>query len=303
MQKIVSAILQNAPGALSNTKRLIEELWSSTVKHDVERALRHHMQARESAEAKEGIAAFLEKRRPIGLSNERAFMSSSARVFIVRHGATILSAEDRFAGETDVPLSDEGREQTRHLAKRLRTEKISAVYSSPLGRTMETARILAEPHGLEVQTRDGLREISHGHWEQMTRREVEQKFPEEMAEWEKDPYTFAPDGGESGLAVTARALPVLLDLVRKHQASCILVVSHKATIRLLLSSLLGFDPRRYRDNLGQNPAALNIVDFKDPTRARLTLFNDTSHYAEIGQAIPEVPESRLSSWWNEGTRR
>ena len=92
---------------------------------------------------------------------------------------------------------------------------------------METARILAGPHGLEVQTRDGLREISHGHWEQMTRREVEQKFPEETAEWEKYPYTFAPEGGESGLAVTARALPVLLDLVRKHPASCILVVSQK----------------------------------------------------------------------------
>jgi methylglutaconyl-CoA hydratase len=64
VQKTVNNILQNAPGALSNTKRLIEELWSSTVKHDVERALRHHMQARESAEAKEGIAAFLEKRPP-----------------------------------------------------------------------------------------------------------------------------------------------------------------------------------------------------------------------------------------------
>ena len=86
----------------------------------------------------------------------------------------------------------------------------------------------------------------------MTRREVEEKYPEEEAEWEKDPYTFAPVGGESGLAVTARALPVLVELVRKHPGENILVVSHKATIRLLLSSLLGFDPRRYRDNLDQN---------------------------------------------------
>jgi broad specificity phosphatase PhoE len=225
--------------------------------------------------------------------------SPTTRVFLVRHGVTTLGKEDRFAGATDVPLSDEGREQARHLAHRLRAEKISAVYSSPLGRTLETARILAEPHGLEVQTRDGLREISHGRWEQMTRREVEEKFPDECAQWEKDPYTFAPQGGESGLAVTARALPVLIDLVRQHSACCILIISHKATIRLLLSSLLGFDPRRYRDNLDQNPAALNIVDFKDPTRARLTLFNDTSHYTKIGQAIPQVPDARLSKWWNE----
>ena len=94
-----------------------------------------------------------------------------------------------------------------------------------------------------------------------------------------NPYTFAPAGGESGLAVTARALPVLMDIVRGHAAACAIVVSHKATIRLLLSSILGFDPRRYRDSLDQNPAALNIVDFKDPVHARLTLFNDTSHYA------------------------
>src|ERR1700755_1875165 len=117
----------------------------------------------------------------------------------------------------------------------------------------------------------------------MTRHEVEEQFPKEAAEWEEDPYTFAPEGGESGLAVTARALPALIDLVREHPGENILVVSHKATIRLLLSSLLGFDPRRYRDNLDQKPAALNIVDFRGATRARLTLFNDTSHYEGGGR--------------------
>jgi probable phosphoglycerate mutase len=223
---------------------------------------------------------------------------SVTRVFMVRHGATVSSAEDRFAGATDVALSDEGREQTRRLADRLSHEKIMAVYASPLGRTVETAQILAAPHHLEIQIRDGLREINHGRWEQMTRREVEEKFPEEAAEWEKDPYTFAPQGGESGLAVTARALPVLIDLVRHHPGENFLLVSHKATIRLLLSSLLGFDPRRYRDNLDQKPAALNIVDFRDATRARLTLFNDTSHYDKAGYAIPGIPQSRLSKWWN-----
>jgi len=227
--------------------------------------------------------------------------ANATRVFMVRHGATVVSAEDRFAGATDVTLSDEGREQARRLAERLRHEKIAAVYASPLSRTLETAKILAAPRKVDVQARDGFREISHGRWEQMSRCEVGEKFPDEFAEWEKDPYTFAPVGGESGLAVTARALPVLIDLVRKHPGENILIVSHKATIRLLLSSLLGFDPRRYRDNLDQKPAALNIVDFKDTTRARLTLFNDTSHYAEAGGAIPAVPGACLSKWWSEHT--
>jgi probable phosphoglycerate mutase len=222
-----------------------------------------------------------------------------SRIFLVRHGATTLTAEDRFAGATEVELSEEGREQVRRLGQRLSREKIVAVYSSPMGRTVETARILAQPHGLEVETRDGLREISHGRWEQLTRKDVERTFPEEAAAWEEDPYTFAPVGGESGLAVTARALPVLMDIVRRHASDDVLVVSHKATIRLLLSSLIGFDPRRYRDTLDQSPAALNIIDFKDAVHARLTLFNDTSHYATDGGAIPAVPTARLSKSWDD----
>ncbi len=222
----------------------------------------------------------------------------NTRIFLIRHGSTTLTVEDRFAGATNVPLSDEGREQARRLGVRLSTEKVAAVYASSMGRTIETARFLADPHGLDVQPCDGLREINHGHWEQMTRHEVDKQYPEEAAAWEEDPYTFAPSGGESGLAVTARALPALLDIVREHLGSQIIVVSHKATIRLLLSSLLGFDPRRYRDALDQSPAALNIVDFKDTVRARLTLFNDTSHYTEAGLAIPAVPTARLSRWWH-----
>ena len=227
-------------------------------------------------------------------------MSASTRVFLVRHGATVLTAEDRFAGAIDVPLADYGRDQAQRLALRLSGEKVAGVYASPLGRAVETARILARPHRLEVQERPELREIAHGHWEEMTRQEVQEKWPEEVTAWDDDPFTFAPAGGESGLAVTARALPALLEIVRDHEGEQVIVVSHKATIRLLLSLLLGFDPRRYRDNLDQSPAALNIVDFRSATRARLTLFNDTSHYEHTGLAIPEMPRDRLSSWWNEG---
>jgi broad specificity phosphatase PhoE len=220
------------------------------------------------------------------------------RIFLIRHGATVLTAEDRFAGSTDVQLSDTGRGQAARLADRLSLEKVAAVYASDMGRTMETARILADPHKLAVQPRAGLREISHGHWEGMTRREVDEKYGAEAKEWDHDPYTFAPPGGESGLAVTARALPTLLEIVRAHAGQPVIVVSHKATIRLILSSLLGFDPRRYRDNLDQQPAALNIVDFRDPSHARLSLFNDTSHYTEHGLAIPAGGEKRLSKWWS-----
>jgi probable phosphoglycerate mutase len=90
---------------------------------------------------------------------------------------------------------------------------------------------------------------------------------------------------------------VLRDIVTAHAGARVLVVSHKATIRLLLSSLLGFDARGYRDRLDQAPACLNVVDFRDPVRARLMLFNDTSHYAED----PRAPARGLSRWWDPGT--
>lgn len=221
------------------------------------------------------------------------------RVLLVRHGATVLSAEDRFAGATDVELSETGREQVRALARRLAVQPIAAFYASPLGRTMETVRILAGPHGKNITQDPRLLEINHGVWEGLTRHEAETKFGDVYTRWEEDPFNFAPEGGETGLAVTARAMPALLEIISRHPGEIVCLVSHKATIRLLLSAVLGFDPRRYRDHLDLNPASLTILDSRGSTEARLTLFNDVAHYAPDGLAIPPVPGGRLSKVWGE----
>jgi broad specificity phosphatase PhoE len=219
---------------------------------------------------------------------------STTRLFLVRHGATTATEEGRFSGSTGAELSEQGRWQAARLGERLAQQAISAVYSSPLSRARDTARIIASHCRLEVLLRDGLREIGHGHWEGKTRDEVEEQHAEEYAAWESDPFTFAPSGGESGVAVLARALPVVREIVTAHAGEQVLVVSHKATLRLLLSSLLGFDARGYRDRLDQSPACLNVVDFRGPVHARLMLFNDTSHYADR----PRVADQSLSKWWD-----
>jgi probable phosphoglycerate mutase len=216
------------------------------------------------------------------------------RLFLIRHGATPLTAEDRFSGAVGVDLSDEGRWQVQQLARRLGKEELAAVYASPLARTMETARIVAEPHGLAPVPRDGLQEISHGRWEGLTRAEACARYADEYDAWESDPFTFAPEGGESGLAVMARALPVVRAIVVAHPGQHVAVVSHKATLRLIMASLLGFDARGYRDRLDQSPACLNVMDFRDPVRARLMLFNDVSHYADH----PRESRPNLSPWWD-----
>jgi probable phosphoglycerate mutase len=218
----------------------------------------------------------------------------TTRVYLVRHGETPLAAEDRFAGSIDVPLSEEGESQAASLGARLAQEPVRAVYASPMLRTVATARHIAAPHGVEPCLDDDLREVDHGRWEGLRRAEVEAQFPDEYATWERDPFTFAPTGGEPGVRVMARALPAVQAIVAAHAGQDIVIVSHKATIRLVLCAFLGIDARGYRDRLDQDPASLNVLDFKDSVRARLVTFNDISHYAKA----PSPTGRRLSSWWD-----
>lgn len=216
------------------------------------------------------------------------------RIFLVRHGATTLTAEDRFAGSSNVSLSEEGRRQVTSLAQRLENEKLRAVYCSSLDRAIETATIIAAPHSLEPIHEPGLREIDYGHWEGLRRSEIESRHAGEYQAWQEDPFTIGPHDGESGVNVLNRALPVMRRIVEENRHENVLVVAHKGVNRILISSLLGFDVRGYRDRLDQSPAGLSILDFMGDVHARLRLLNDVSHY----EGVPaRILTERLSAWW------
>ena len=215
------------------------------------------------------------------------------RLFLVRHGATLLSAEDRYAGSTDVALSPDGRDQARSLARRLAEQPLAAAYASPMVRTMETARLVLAERSIPLTAVPDLRETDHGHWEGHTRDEIRARFPEEYARWERDPFTFAPSRGETGLQVLARALPAFLEIAERHPEDAVLLVSHKATLRLAIGSLLGVDLPGYRDKLDMSPCGLSVLDVKSGAEARLVLYNDVSHYA----TLPGPTGGRLSPWW------
>ena len=216
----------------------------------------------------------------------------TTRVFFVRHGATVLSAEDRFAGSVDVALSEDGKAQAEALGRRLADEPIAAAYASSMSRARDTAELILGGR-LHVAPDPALREIDHGRWEGKSRGDVEAAWPDEYTRWERDPFTFAPEGGETGLAVVARALPAFLSIVERHKSASVLVVSHKATIRLVIGTLLGVELRGYRDRLDMSPCGLSILDVKPGALARLVLYNDVSHYA----TLPGPSGKRLSPWW------
>jgi probable phosphoglycerate mutase len=217
--------------------------------------------------------------------------SMAVRVLLVRHGATALSAEDRFCGRTDPPLSDEGERQARAAAARLAGEGFAGAYTSPQARAVRTAELIIGGGGRPVRLvrEAGLREIDHGRWEGLRQDEVKSRFGEEHRRWSADPLTFAPEGGETGLSVLSRALPVLRRIVEEHSSAgggAVLVVSHKATIRLLAAAVLGLDPRRYRDRLASDFAGVSVIGFKGFDRARLERWNEVAWAAG---AAPHSP--------------
>lgn len=223
----------------------------------------------------------------------------TTRIYLIRHASTSFAAEDRFAGASNVPLSEQGRSQALHLSRRLAQQPLpAAIYCSPMDRTVETATIIGSPHGIVPIKKDGLREINHGHWEGLTRAEVQTKFPAEIERWDSDPFGFAPDGGETGMSVMARAIPTIREIVESHPNQTVYVVSHKATNRIIIGYYLGLELKGFRDRIDQQPACLNIVDFKDSSRGRLMLLNDVSHY----EAEPVQNHIHLSSWWANDLR-
>jgi probable phosphoglycerate mutase len=199
-------------------------------------------------------------------------------IYLIRHGATVLTREERFAGSTDVELSDEGRLQVKKLGQRLAGADLAAVYYSDMRRTRDTAAAIAGPHGLALIPRSAFREIGHGEWETRLLSEVMKDHAAEYHAWEADPLLVAPPGGETGLSVLARSLPELHRVIADHPNQKVAIVSHKATNRLLLCSILGIDPRLYRERISQDPACLNLIEFKTSSRGRVTLMNDVSHY-------------------------
>lgn len=211
----------------------------------------------------------------------------TTRILLIRHGDTPASQDHRFTGSTDAPLSKEGRVHASELATRLGRYPIDAVYASSMSRALDTARYIARVHDLNVTPVPELREVAHGVWDGLTRAECEAKWPDGVAAYEKDPYTYAPPQGESGQDVLNRAKPALQAIVKAHPNQVVVVVAHKTTNRLLICDVIGIEPRLFREKLAQRPACLNVLQFDEQGNGQLLLLNDIGHYAMTPN--PEYP--------------
>lgn len=200
-------------------------------------------------------------------------------LYFLRHGETEASQIGGYCGLTDVELTQAGRQMAEDFAATYRLQPWAAVFCSPLRRSVDTARPLCDAIGLGMNVRDGLKEIAYGEWEGKTPEEVCSRFHDEYVSWLADPGWNAPTGGERGVDIARRSSLVLEEIESKYPKGNVLVVSHKATTRIILCSLLGIDVGRYRDRIHMPVASLAIVEMTGQGPL-LKVLGDRSHLRE-----------------------
>ena len=205
----------------------------------------------------------------------RAAQGEPTVTALLRHGQTPMSVQKRYAGRTDVPLTEVGVQQAAAVAKRLASAGLGVIVTSPLLRTVQTAQAVAAVTGAAVVTDDGFRETDFGAWEGLTFAEVRERWPAEMAAWLADPEV-APPGGESFTDVSTRVTAALDRVLAARAGQTVLVVSHVTPIKMLVTAALLAPPAAlYRMHL--DVAALCEIDWYADGPAVLRSFNDTSH--------------------------
>ena len=198
-------------------------------------------------------------------------------LYLLRHGQTALSREDVFCGSgLDPELTPEGMEMAHAFAKAYREVEWHALYSSSLRRGITTAQPLCDALEINLEVRAELNEIAYGRCEGLTKDQVSKEYQDDYASWLADPAWHAPTDGETAVVIAQRALQVIEEIQKQFTSGNVLIVTHKATLRIILCSLLGIDVGLFRYRLGCPVGSVSIVEFTS-TGPMLKALADRSH--------------------------
>ncbi len=195
----------------------------------------------------------------------------------MRHGETEWNATRRYQGRSDIPLSREGRAQAQALSTALRDHQFDAVYASDLRRAIETSRVIAEAHGLDVQTDPRIREFDFGEWEGLTWAEIIERWPQFAEQGATAAKLYHPEGGERFEDVCARVQSFLDDLGRTSYEH-VLVVTHAGVLHAVLDVLGSAIQDLPGDGLSVSFSQASVTRIAmTPEQVRLITLNDVSH--------------------------
>ncbi len=201
----------------------------------------------------------------------------TTRILLIRHGQTAWNREARFRGQSDVPLESLGLRQAEATARYVAARwPATAVYASPLDRTMKTAEAIAQAQGVTAQPLDGLIDINFGQFQGLLATEAKQRHPELFHAWMKAPHTVHFPGGESLDVVRGRITAALDDVVARHPDQTVALVSHTVVNRVLLCVVLGWGNDRFW-RMHQETCAVNVFDVEGDGAFTIVQLNDTGH--------------------------
>ncbi len=207
-------------------------------------------------------------------------MAPMVTIHLVRHGDTALASEGVFCGDLDPPLTDHGRSQAELVARAVVPLGLAALYCSPKLRTRQTAEPIARACKLEPVFEDGLREIAYGTWEGRKASDVRASDRAAYEAWTDDPALASPPGGESAFQIAGRAMPVINRVRNEHLTGHVLVVSHKATVRIIACALLGIPLARFRSHMACPTASITSFELAERS-AMLLGAADVHHLAQV----------------------
>ena len=201
----------------------------------------------------------------------------------MRHGETEWNALGRTHGHSDIPLSEKGRDQAHAVARRLLEAPLDVAYCSDLSRATETARIILEDRDVPLHATPELRERYYGVFEGLTGAEQRDQYPEMSAASQVNDLDFAPTGGESHRATSARMTDVVAGLRIRHPDETLLIVGHTGSLRAAIIALMELPLEATRRFVMSN-CSLSVFD-THPDNAVLRLYNDTSHLDGLVSSI------------------
>src|SRR6266567_5616215 len=183
------------------------------------------------------------------------------KIILARHGHVEGINPVRFRGRLDLPLTATGKRQAEATAKRIQaTWTPSAIYTSPMQRSVATAQAIAAPFVLRVQPVEGLNDIDYGDWQGFTVEEAKSRWPDEIESWFRSPHRAHIPGGEALPAVLSRTSAVLRDVLLNHPDEVAVIVGHESVNRVMLLHVLGLPLSAYW-RVAQEPCAINELDF------------------------------------------
>lgn len=199
-------------------------------------------------------------------------------IYLIRHGQTDWNTAGKIQGSTDIPLNETGRLQARMLAEGMKARPVVRIFSSTLGRAMETAGTVGRMQQVEVEPVEGLEEVGFGKWEGMTWADIQVRYPEEYRRWCLNPVEVSPPGGELQVEIRRRCKTAVDTILEKTNGikGDIAIVSHGATLAYMIEYLTREDP--LEEEIIVNNVSITTIHYSPLTGDfQLLDLNNTDH--------------------------